>query len=126
MKVRFSNPDEFLTELRERGPNLPLEGILRATASFQQGSVGPVSYVTVVATYLRELICTGPEAQIMVVELRHFVGQHWPGMEDRAEGPSTRERAGVLLERLETAARELGLDYRAGIYEPAESEARRV
>ena len=124
MKLRFSVPAEFLAELEARPPNV--DGVLRATREYQRSQmISCLQRVSVVATYLRaESPRDGfPGREVYVVELRSFVGEYLASPAQDEQTEKTRQRGDELLARLEAAAKEQGLEYRAGIYEPAERTA---
>ena len=114
MKVRFTDPEEFLTELRQAPPDA--EPVLRATIRHQTDQqTGAFRHLTVVVTYVR-LLPGSAEPMPVVVALESYQGEDWgPGFEGSQQ---TRQRAAELLDRLSRTARECGLEYRAGIYEP--------
>ena len=112
--VAFSNPDEFLAELRDRGPNV--DRVLRLTFRWHTDASGaPVTDLWVVANYLRRL---DPGA-LAVVRLEHHAGGvWWSGINDAASEES-RRRAEDLRQRIDAAARALGIEVRAGTYRPS-------
>ena len=110
--IAFSNPDEFLAELRDRGPNV--DGVLRLTFRWRADVDGaPVSDLWVVANYLRRLDPT----TLAVVRLDHYVGSAWRDAEDPAADPN-RQRAAALRTRIAEAAQGLGIEVRAGTHAP--------
>lgn len=114
MKVRSTDPDEFLSELQVATPNT--EPVLRATVQHQlDRETRAFAHLTVVATYLRQV---GEEtiSPPLVVRLESYSGADWgPEFEPR---PKARKRAEELLDRLTAAANALGLECRPGVYEP--------
>ena len=117
--LRFTNPEEFLAELRERGPNV--DGTLRLTFRWQADTEGlPISDLWVVANYLRRL---DPET-LAVVRLDHYVGGVRIDFRDPADDPK-RERADRVRTRIRDEALRLGLEVRAGTHANPGSEGGR-
>lgn len=114
MQLKFSRPEEFLGELRQSPPNV--EPVLRATIRHQiDRQTAAFRHLTVVASYLRAL--NGEHDPIpLVVTLESYQGEDW-GQEFQGSEKSRRGTQEVL-DRLRSAAQELSLEYRAGIYEP--------
>ena len=113
MKLRFTNPDEFLTELRQSPPNG--EPILRITVRHQlDRTTGAFRHLTVVASYLR-LLEDKEKPLALIVSLESYQGEDWgPGFDT---SHAARQRAEDLLARLNTTARESNLECRPGLYE---------
>lgn len=108
--VAFSDPDEFLSELRDRGPNV--ERVLRLTFRWTPDESGaPVSGLRLVATYLRRV---APDV-LAIVQLDHHLGVVWHGVPDPASD-QCRERAEQLRTRVRRAAEAHGLDVAAGTH----------
>ena len=114
MHLKFSRPEEFIAELRQSPPNA--EPVLRTTIRHQlDRQTAAFRHLTVVATYLRVLNGThGPVS--LVVTLESYQGEDWgQGFEGSEQ---TRRSTQEVLERLRAAASDLGLEFRAGVYEP--------
>ena len=110
VRVKFTNPDEFIEEVRERGPNV--EPVLRATFRRTPDETGaPFHHLSVVATYLRRIAAD----IVAVIELRRYVGPVWSGVDDQ-ESRRRCERAGQVLRAIENASRAAGYTPAAGIY----------
>ena len=108
--LAFSNPDEFLAELRDRGPNV--DGVLRLTFRWHPYESGaPINELVVVANYLRRV---APDV-LQIVRLDHDVGEVWSGVPDGGS-QRTRERAVQIRDRIKAAAETLGLEVRAGTH----------
>ena len=105
--ISFTNPDDFLDELRDRGPNV--DGVLRLTFRWHPDAVMPVTDLWVVANYLRRI----DPATLAVVRLDQYIGAVWQDIDDRASALN-RERADRLKTRIDEEARRLGLEVRAG------------
>src|SRR5262245_8014095 len=104
MKVYFNDVDEFLTEIRQ-DTTLMQRSILRLTLRRRYRS--PFVQVSLVST-----------AQVgkTVVMLEHRLGETFTG--DIETGTELSKRAEALMEKINTAARELGLEVRPGVFEP--------
>ncbi len=110
VRVVFSSPDEFLQELRRRGPNV--EPLLRLTFRWTRDESGaPIHHLSVVAGYLRRA-----NGVVMLTSLRHYVGGPWADAPDNAPG-GVQERAASLRDRIEQEAGALGLEIAAGAYD---------
>ncbi|HET7771522.1 MAG TPA: hypothetical protein VFN74_22310 [Chloroflexota bacterium] len=105
--ISFTNPDDFLAELRDRGPNV--DGVLRLTFRWHPDAALPVTDLWVVANYLLRL----DPATLAVVRLDHYIGAVWQDIDDRAS-QLNRERANQLKTRIDEEARALGIEVRAG------------
>jgi len=113
--VAFSNSDEFLAELRDRGPNVG--GVLRLTCRRHPDTAGvPVTDPWVVANYLRRR----DPATLAVVRLDLDVGGVWQGIDDRAS-ELNRKRAEHVRTCISEAAQRLGIAVRAGTHSGAPS-----
>src|SRR5262245_12694443 len=77
LAVHFSNPDEFLAELRAREPNL--EPVVRITFRWTRDESGaPLVHLTVFANYLRRLgDDPGGGVVVSIVHLGRYVGAVW-------------------------------------------------
>jgi hypothetical protein len=111
LRARFTSPAEFVAELRRLPPDL--EPVVRLTYRWTADPEGlPIRHLSVVAGYVRH---TG-RGSFVLEELVHYAGQVWPGL-DHEGSERTKERARRAHEAVEQAARELGLDVCAGVYE---------
>lgn len=108
--VAFGNADEFLAELRDRGPNV--DGVLRLTFRWHPYEGGaPLNALFVVANYLRRV---APDL-VQIVRLEHDAGDVWAeGLDAAAQ--RTRDRATQVRDRIKAAAEALGLEVRAGTH----------
>lgn len=105
--VKFNEPDEFIDEIRREKDSL--EGrILRITNQYRQSKSLPLHYVSVIATAL---------ARGQIIRMEKYVGET-AGMGE--EDKKTVNRAGSVQDDLKTAAAEMGLEVRAGIYQDRE------
>ena len=109
MKVRFSSVEEFLEELRiEQEKQHVTDGVIRITCSYQPDRHHPqLSAVTVIA---------GVVMRGQLVELHKLCGIVADFPEDQAS-QKTRERAQAAMAQLRTAAQELALLVRKGVFE---------
>jgi hypothetical protein len=112
IKVRFNQPDEFIAEMRARGPNV--EGLVRVTGMHEMTRTFPIGHLYVFATYVRRV---GDVEQL--VELRHYCGQVVGGPKRHDDAATT--RADVVSDQLRAAIEEAGHQYAAGTYEPVEA-----
>src|SRR5262245_17662498 len=118
LRVRFSDPDEWLHELAERPPDL--EPVVRITAQFEMTKSYPLQNLIVVGTYAR---CAGPDGRPgLVVELRRYIGQLFAATTGTAESQhdpqGVRARAEELINRLTAECQLLGHATPGGVYEP--------
>ena len=115
--VRFSNPEEFLAELRERGPNL--EPVVRITFRWTRDESGaPLIHLTLLANYLRWLGQLGDDparAVVSVVHLGRYVGAVWEEGRDEVSD-RCRAEADRLRTELAQAAQALGFQVGGGTY----------
>jgi hypothetical protein len=102
--VHFNDVGEFIDELKA-GP--PGEKIVRVTRSFAQSQTLPITNVTILATALRDG---------QIIRLSRYVGQYL-GSHDGDEKRHVDTRAEKIMAEIEGAAKELGLEVRAGVYE---------
>jgi len=107
MKVRFNALREFLEELRKDAEVGAVEHkIVRVTKRFIVHSQVPSwEHLQVVATYL---------ARGQVVTLERYVGILY-GKDFEEKDQPVLDKANEIQERIERAARELGLEVRAGV-----------
>lgn len=120
LRLLFSGHEEFLSELRERGPNL--EPLVRVTVRRTPDASGaPFVHLTLIATYLRRVDEAGPAPVVAVVRLAEYVGAVWPGLPDE-ESRESRARAEALRATVARAAGELGYRVGAGVYATAGSD----
>jgi hypothetical protein len=116
IRLLLSDHEEFLAELRERGPNV--EPIVRVTVRRTPDASGAQFLrLTLLATYLRRIDEAGPAPVLAVVRLAAYVGAIWPGLPD-AESRETHARVEELRATLERAVGELGYRAGAGVDEP--------
>jgi hypothetical protein len=108
--LAFGNPDEFLAELRDYGPNV--DGVLRLTFRWHPYESGaPINELFVVANYLRRITSD----VLQIVRLDHDVGEVWSEAPDGGS-QRTRERAVQIRDRIRAAAEALGFEVRAGTH----------
>ena len=108
--VAFGTPDEFLAELRDRGPNV--DGVLRLTFRWHPDAGGaPATDLWVVANYLRRI----DPGTLAVVRLDHYAGGVWQGIDDHASA-LTRQRAEQVRTRVSEEAKRLGIEVRPGTH----------
>jgi hypothetical protein len=106
--VRFNSEGEFIDELKA-GP--PCEKIVRVTKSFELSQTLPIQNITVLATAVRDG---------RVIRLSRYVGQRFANRFANHEDEVSRrvdETAEKIMAEIEAAAKELGLEVRAGVYE---------
>ena len=114
IRLQFSSHEEFLSELRERGPNL--EPVVRVTLRHSPDASGaPFLHLTVLATYLRRIDEVGPVPVVAVAQLAEYVGTILPGLPDE-ESRETRARADELRATVARVAGALGHATAAGAY----------
>lgn len=110
IRVTFGDPDEFVQELKQRGPNV--EPVVRATLRWTPDASGaPFHLLSPVATYLRRL----PDGVVTLTELRYDIGPVWSGL-DHQESQRHRQRARQALALIEGAARAAGATPATGVY----------
>jgi len=110
MKVTFTNPDEFIEELKKDKEKV-VWGIVRLTTAYKPTKISSVYTVEVVSTYRK-----GDE----IIELRKFCGDVWSNLKgERAfkEEEKAFKVRDSIYEKIENACQELGIEVRAGIYE---------
>jgi hypothetical protein len=115
VRLLFGSHDEFVRELRERGPNL--EPVVRVTfRRTADASGGPLTHLTLLASYLR-LVDDGNHSVpvVVVVQLAEYLGSLWIDHTDEASR-RCRERAEHLRTAVVRVAEELGLGVGAGAY----------
>lgn len=110
--VKFNHPDEFIDELQKEFGGLKagliptIPPILRLTNLFRTiPEIAPIMSLTVVATI---------RVRDDIIKLERYCGQIWK-ME--SQDKPTQERAEEVHRKLEEAAKELGLEVRAGVFE---------
>ncbi len=102
MKVKFTDPQEFIDELHLDGPP---SKVLRLTKQYKPHPQGLFQHVSVIATFVNE--------RGEVVELNRYVGDHMgKGFEDRVT-PKAKE----VMDQIEAAGREKRLDVRPGRFD---------
>jgi hypothetical protein len=121
-RVLFSSHEEFLEELRERGPNL--EPLVRVTfRKIADGSGAPLAHLSLLATYLRRVDGgTSPVAVVTVVRLSEHLGSIWIDPTDQ-DSRRCQQRAGQLRAAVVRAATDLGLRVAGGAYAAGERDA---
>ena len=114
IKVWFSDPDEFTDELCKEPPNI--SKVLRLTKSFEHLKTFSLQNVSVVATFIRHQWLSSDVAILERVELRSPCGQIHDYVEDEISH-RVMDRAKEIQAKIETTAKSLGIEVRAGIYE---------
>ena len=114
MKVKFSTADEFLAELTQEcssasGPYSVDDQILRLTYSYRQDPHVPLRYLSVVA---------GVVIRGKIVELQQYVGEIMGDPAIHQASRHVKGRAEAIRTAIESKARELQLEVRAGMFEP--------
>lgn len=110
LRVRFSDPEEFAAELRERGPDV--EHLVRITNRWRRDTDGlPCRHLSVVAGYLRSARNGLP----VLYELVYYAGEVWDGLNAEVTA-RTRERAERARQIVVRAAGEDGLTAAPGAY----------
>jgi hypothetical protein len=111
-RVRFVDPDEFVRELKARGPDV--EPVVRLTRRWRPDPAGlPLRHLSVAAGYARRA-----RGALVLYELDHYAGEVWQGLNGDASR-RTLERARRTHGVVERAARGLGLEVAAGVYDAA-------
>jgi hypothetical protein len=115
LRLLFSSHEEFIRELRDRGPNL--EPVVRVTFRKSTDVSGaPLTHLTLLATYLRRVgDDPGYPAVVAVVQLAEYLGSVWIDPTDQ-ESRRCQQRAEELRATMVRAAQELGLTVGAGAY----------
>jgi len=114
IKVWFTDAEEFLDELGKEPPNITK--VVRLTKSYEHSKTFSLQNVSVVATFMRHQWLSADVAMLERVELRSPCGQIHDYMEDEISRRVT-DLAKQIQDKIETTAKSLGLDVRAGIYE---------
>jgi hypothetical protein len=113
LKVAFSEPGEFLAELRARPPDV--EPVVRITGLWQSTAHYPLSHLFVLASYVR---AEGGVPRL--VELRRLMGQVFAADRTGHGDPSGAiERAETLRDELRAEVGRLGLEVAGGEYTEA-------
>ncbi len=115
VRLLFSSHDEFLDELRERGPNL--EPVVRVTFRKTAAASGaPLTHLTLLATYLRLIHDgAGPAPVVAMVQLSEYLGSVWIDPTDQ-ESRRCHQRAEHLRAAVVRAVEDAGLRVGAGAY----------
>jgi hypothetical protein len=114
IRLLFSSDDEFIQELRERGPNV--EPLVRVTFKTADASGAPLTHLTLLATFLRAIDDGTHRAQVVtVVQLAEYLGSLWIDPTDEAS-QRCQERAEHLRAAVVRAVEELGLRVGGGAY----------
>lgn len=103
-KVRFTDVDEFLAELRIDQDHI-VRGIVRVTNRWKRADSLPLMSLTVVASF---------QTSDAVVLLESGCGSFMPGL---GEEEQTRAVATKRREQIEALVKELGHEVRAGVFE---------
>lgn len=115
IQVWFSDPEEFTDELCKDPPSMVK--VLRLTKTFKHSEKLPLQNVSVVSTFMRHVWISDHVAVLERVELKSPCGQiHDYGGEDEVT-KRVLARAEEIQGKIETTAKSLGIDVRAGIYE---------
>jgi len=115
IKIWFSDPDEFTDELGKDPPNI--SKVLRLTKVFKHSETLPLQNVSVKATFMRHKWLSETVAVLERVELKSPCGQiHDYGREDEVS-KRVLDLAERIQGKIETTAKSLGVEVRAGIYE---------
>lgn len=113
LRLLFSSHEEFIEELRERGPNL--EPVVRVTFRKSADTSGaPLTHLTLLATYLR-LVHDGAAPVVAVVQLSEYLGAVWIDPTDQ-ESRRCQQRAEHLRAAVVRAVEDTGLRAGAGAY----------
>lgn len=108
MKILFNAPDEFLAELRIDAEKVE-QKILRVTVRHHYRA--PFVEICVLASAV-----IGPN----IVVLEHHLGQIFVG--EQLAGSEVGSRTELVTARLREVGEGLGLEVRAGVYEPVSGE----
>jgi len=112
--VKFNFPDEFLEELT-KDKALVYQGIVRLTQVFgQEQKILVVTHVSVVATAK-----VGPD----VIRMDHRIGSYsdHPGVYG-GDRETVLKKSREALDTIQAQFEQLGLEVRAGIYEPGDTK----
>ena len=114
--VKFNFPDEFLEELT-KDKALVYQGIVRLTQVFgQEQKILVVTHVSVVATAK-----VGPD----VIRMDHRIGSYSAppgGHEVASDREAVLKKSREALDAVQAKCEQIGLEVRAGIYEPGDSD----
>ena len=115
LRLLFSSHEDFIEELRERGPNL--EPVVRVTYRKRPDAGGaPLTDLTLLATYLRRLDDgAGAPAVVVVVQLAEYLGSLWVDPTDE-DSRRCLQRGEHLRAAVVRAAEALGLRVGGGAY----------
>lgn len=103
--VKFTSVEEFIEELEKERANIRLK-VVRLTNLFSPiPNLSPIRSLTVVAT---------AKVRDDIIRLNRYCGQIWDIDKTDEE---TYERAEAAHKRIEEAAKTLGIEIRAGIWE---------
>jgi hypothetical protein len=110
MRIRFSTSEEFLEELaKEAKAHEVDEDILRLTFHYQQSGQAPLTFMSVVV---------GAVVRGKIIELHQYIGQTMDTLYPHSASDKVRERAEAIKTKIETQARALDLEVRAGMFAP--------
>jgi hypothetical protein len=104
--VRFNDPEEFAAELT-RGK--PKNGILRVMKEFKYSGRANTRHISVLSSFIRY---DDPAGNGEIIKLDNYCGEYWPNGDRKAL-----DRAEDAIRDLEDAAKRLGIEVRAGVYE---------
>ena len=114
MKIVFNSVAEFL-ELKGRLDSDWIEPAVRITKMFTRGSQVPISYVSVVAGYLRH-----QNGILLLTELKVPIGDYFEADEARRE--SVLANANELVDEITKACTVVGVETRAGFYKSTKED----
>jgi hypothetical protein len=109
MKVRFSTVEEFLEELRQEASAVE-DQIVRLTFQYHQTrQVHFVYHMSVLAGFV---------VRGKLIELRQRVGEVMHNVPEHEGSANVKARAEAIARQIETAAEEMNLILRRGVFEP--------
>ena len=113
LQVKFSNPEEFVEELRQEASAIE-DSVVRLTTRYTPSRGNPgIEHATVVATaYVGDRGGRTPR----LLTLERFVGDLWGENFAHVDKP-TLERREAVYDAIEEVAADLHLHLRAGVYE---------
>jgi len=112
MIIKFTSVEEFIEELRKEfkpGKPIPKPTVLRLTNQYRPSSMSPN-----IETML--VLDTVVNLRGEVIRFERFVGQLWRVREDQDR--NVFDLAAQIHTRIEALCQELGIEVRAGVYEP--------
>lgn len=102
MRVKFNNTDEFIDELRADADMIEPKVLRRTTRMLRSGELPLVTYTTIATAVVFERL----------VILEHRCGETMFKLDEEIKG-----RLDADYAKLEAAAKELGLEVRAGVFD---------